>query len=181
MLARMPGRWRGVEQLKDQPFRELTLKVSYDPRRLLAGVTRYFLPDRKVHVIGPRVRLRARHFETISRASPLLMQDFGCEGAGHADVIAIAGVGCALFAPPAFDFDTLYPFSRTFLFLAFDGMTAERACGALEYRQDAEVRIAGRSRTDAYRPQRARKLLRESVSRSWCTAPAPRFQMGIQP
>ena len=37
VLARMPGRWRGIEQLKDRPFGELTLKVSYDPRGLACG------------------------------------------------------------------------------------------------------------------------------------------------
>ena len=79
---RMPGRWRGIEQLRNAHFGEITLKIEHDPNGLLAAMTRYFLPDRKVHVIAPRVRVRDLPFETVSRQSPILIQNFGCEGVG---------------------------------------------------------------------------------------------------
>jgi hypothetical protein len=120
---RMPGRWRGIEQLRNAHFGEITVKIEHDPNGLLTSITRYFLPDKKVHVIAPRVRVRDLPFETVSRQSPILIQNFGCEGVGHSDVMPIPDAGCVVFAPPAFELDKPYPFNRTFLFLAVDGMT----------------------------------------------------------
>jgi hypothetical protein len=120
---RMPGRWRGIEQLRHAHFGEITLKIEHDPNGLLTSITRYFLPDKKVHVIPPRIRVRDLPFETVSRQSPILIQNFGCEGVGHSDVMAIPDAGCVVFAPPAFELDKPYPFNRTFLFLGVDGMS----------------------------------------------------------
>ena len=126
---RMPGRWRGIEQLEKAHFGEITLKIEHDPHGLLTAMTRYFLPDKKVHVIAPRVRVRDLPFETVSRESPILIQNFGCEGVGHGDVIPISGAGCVVFAPPAFELDKPYAFNRTFLFLSVDGMTTREPGG----------------------------------------------------
>ncbi len=119
---RMPGRWRGIEQLRNAHFGEITLKIEHDPNGLLASMTRYFLPDKEVHIIAPRVRVRDLPFETVSRQSPIIIQNFGCDGIGHLDMMTIPGVGCVVFAPPAFELDKPYPFNRTFLFLGVDGM-----------------------------------------------------------
>jgi hypothetical protein len=118
-LFRMPGAWRGIAQLRALSLGELTLGIEHDPDRLMTGMTRYFLPDTKIHVLESR----GLPFETISRQSPVLIQDFGCEGVGHRDVTTIEHVGCVLFAPPTFELDQPYPFNRTFLFLSFDGMS----------------------------------------------------------
>jgi hypothetical protein len=152
VLLRMPGKWRNLEQMKSLPFSELTLKIDYDPGGFLRAVTRYFLPDRRIHIIAPRTRVRDLPFETVSRQSPMLIQNFGCEGAGHADVVPIDGVGCALFAPPAFELDTLYPFNRTFLFKTVDGMTG-RAGGRWNIGRRVRLKLMAdpeRTRTDRH-------------------------------
>ena len=125
---RMPGSWRGVAQLEDLPFGELTLKIQHDPDGLLAAVTRYFLPTRKVHIVGPGVRLRDLPFATISRQHPILLQNFGCEGVGRAGV-TVPGVGCAAFGPPSLELEMAYPFNRNFLFVQFDRMTEREGGG----------------------------------------------------
>ena len=139
---RMPGSWRGIEQLQNLHFGELTLKIDYDPRGLLTAVTRYFLPDKKLHVIAPRVRVRDLPFETISRQSPMLIQNFGCEGVGHAAVTTIPHVGCFVFAPPALELDRAYPFNRTFLSLGVDGMTDREAGGRWNIGRRLSLRLA---------------------------------------
>jgi hypothetical protein len=121
-LTRMPGYWRAIEQLRDRPFAELTFRIDYDPRGLLAAVARYYLPDKTIHVLAHGVRTRDLPFETVSRQRPLLIQGFGCEGVGHRDVVAIDRVGCVLLAPPTLEVAERYPFNRTTLAIEYDGM-----------------------------------------------------------
>ncbi len=52
----------------------------------------------------------------------MLVQDLVCDSVGHHDVATIPDIGCVVFAPPAFELDEHYPFSRPFLFLTFDGL-----------------------------------------------------------
>ena len=108
-------------------MRELTVKLSRDPGGLLTAMTRYYLPATKLHVIAPGVRLG--DFEPVSRQTPLLVQNFGCEGVGHADSVSVPDVGCALLAPPSLTLDTVYPFNRTFLPIDFGSMSEREQGG----------------------------------------------------
>jgi hypothetical protein len=119
---RLPGSWRGVELLRDQPFTDLTFKIEYDPGGLMEAITRYYLPNTKIDIVSRSVRARDLPFETISRHTPLLLQGFGCEGVGHRDVVAIDRVGCVLLAPPTVEVGKRYPFNRTMLAIEYDGM-----------------------------------------------------------
>jgi hypothetical protein len=119
---RLPGSWRGMEQLREQPFTDLTFKIEYDPGGLMEAITRYYLPNKKIDIVLPSVRARDLPFATISRHTPLLLQGFGCEGVGHRDVVAIDRVGCVLLAPPTVELGRRYPFNRTMLAIEYDGM-----------------------------------------------------------
>ena len=125
--ARIPVAWRNVQQLEQQNPRELTLKLTREPAGVLGGLTRYYLPSTVVHVIPPRAQLGG--FDAISRQNPLLIQNFGCEGVGHADTVDVSGVGCALLAPPSVTLETVYPFNRTFLAVGFDNMSNRESGG----------------------------------------------------
>ena len=123
----IPVAWRNVEQLKERDAREVTMKLTRDPDDVLTSLTRYYLPSASVHVIPPRARFG--DFGAISRQSPVVIQNFGCEGVGHTDTISLTGVGCALMAPPSVALDTAYPFNRTFLAVDFDNMSDREAGG----------------------------------------------------
>ena len=125
--VRIPAAWQNIEQLQERPFRELTVKLTRDPRGLLTAMTHYYLPATKLHVIAPGARLA--DFETVSRQVPLLVQGFGCEGVGHADTVSVPDVGCVLLAPPSLTIDTAYPFNRTFLPVEFGNMSEREAGG----------------------------------------------------
>ena len=139
--VRMPAGWRGVEQLKNLHLGELTLKIDRDTNRLLRGVTRYFLPETRVHEIAPGIRIRDVPFETVSRRSPILIQNVECEGVGHADVMFIKDVGCVLFAPPTLGIDVPYPFNRSFLFLSLDGMSDAEPAGRWNFGRGVSLRL----------------------------------------
>jgi hypothetical protein len=121
-LIRLPGPWRGIEQLQNQPFTDLTLKIDYDPGGLMAAVARYYLPNKKIDIVSRSVRTRDMPFEVVSRHTPLLLQGFGCEGVGHGEVVSIDRVGCVLLAPPTIELGKRYPFNRTMLAVEYDGM-----------------------------------------------------------
>jgi hypothetical protein len=121
-LIRLPGPWHGIEQLGDRPFTGLTFKIEHDPGGLMAAVTRYYLPNKKVEIVSRTLRTRDLPFEAVSRSNPLLLQGFGCEGVGHKDVISIDRVGCVLLAPPTLEIGKRYPFNRTMLAVEYDGM-----------------------------------------------------------
>jgi len=140
-MKRLPGPWRSLAQLSERPFAELTLRVDRDPDGLLAASTRYFLPTKTIRVIGASTRLHDLPFGMISHRSPLLIQDFGCDGVGHPDVVAVDGVGCTLFAPPSLTLDMRYPFNRTYLAIAFDGMTAREPGGRWNVGRTVELRL----------------------------------------
>ena len=88
-------------------------------------------------------------FETISGVRPLLIQNYGCQGVGHEDVVTVPEVGCLLLAPPSPVPDVVYPFNRSFLFIDWDYMTAREPGGRWNTRPTLNLRIAAD-------PQRAR-------------------------
>ena len=94
-MKRLPASSRRIEQLAEYSFRELTLRVEDDTSPVLPALTRYYLPATKVHVA---VRMRDLDFETISRKSPMLIQSFGCESAGHDETLTIraSAASCSL-------------------------------------------------------------------------------------
>ena len=118
---RVPAGWQNVERLAERSPRLVTMKLGRDPRGVFSAVTRYYLPTTKLQIIPPGVRIP--DYGAASRENPLLIQNFGCEAAGHGDVIAIPEVGCALFAPPTVSLDTSYHFDRVHLAVEFDNMS----------------------------------------------------------
>ncbi len=127
--SRWPAGWRQLNQIGRLPFQTFTLKVADEPGGLSTVLTLYYIPGRKVHVIGRGVATDQLPFENVSRQQPLFIQNFGCEGVGHGDTISAPGVGCLLMAPPSMTAETDYPFNRTFLFLGFDRMTPREPAG----------------------------------------------------
>ena len=156
--VRIPAEWHNIEQLSERPLRELTVRLTRDPGRLVTAVTRYYLPATNLRVIAPGVRLG--DFETVSRQSPLLIQAFGCEGVGHADTISVPDVGCALLAPPSLTLDTAYPFNRTFLAVEFHNMSEREPGGRWSTGTTLRLRLlADPERTPVDRPLHVNLLM----------------------
>jgi hypothetical protein len=156
--VRIPAAWQNVEQLQERPLRELRVKLTRDPGGLLTAMTRYYLPATKLHVIAPGARLG--DFETVSRQTPLLVQNFGCEGVGHADTVSIPDVGCVLLASPSLTLDTVYPFNRTFLAVDFGNMSEREQGGRWSTGTALRLRLlVDPERTPAARPLYVNLLL----------------------
>jgi hypothetical protein len=156
--VRIPAAWRNIEHLQERPLRELTVKLTRDPGGLLAAMTRYYLPATTLHVIAPGARLS--NFETVSRQTPLLVQNFGCEGVGHADTVSIPDVGCALLASPSLTLDTVYPFNRTFLAIDFANMSEREQGGRWSTGTTMRIRLlTDPERTPVARPLHVNLLL----------------------
>jgi hypothetical protein len=119
-----PGAWRELSQIGRMPFQAFTLKVADQPNGLSTALAMYYMPGRRADVIGRGVPPNRLPFENVTREQPMFIQNFGCEGVGHADTVSAPGVGCLLLAPPSMTVGTAYPFNRTFLFLHFDRMSA---------------------------------------------------------
>jgi hypothetical protein len=124
-----PSAWRELSQIGQMPFRTFTLKVADQPNGLSTALAMYYMPGRKVHVIGPGVPFDELPFETVSRQQPMFIENLGCDGVGHGDTVSAQGVGCFLMAPPSMTVGTSYPFNRTLLFVNFDRMTAREPGG----------------------------------------------------
>jgi hypothetical protein len=144
-----PGAWRQLRQAGRMPFRAFTLKVAGQPDGLSAMLAMYYIPGRKVHVIGPGASLNELPFEYVSGQQPMFIQDFGCEGVGHDDTVSAPGVGCLLMSPPAMTIGVSYSFNRTFLFMGFDRMTAREAGGRWNTQSTLNLQLTAD-------PQRAR-------------------------
>ena len=125
----IPASWSSLADLESSPFRMLTLKIERDPRGLVTAMTRYWLPNANVQVLDARVRVRDLPFESISRQTPMIIQNFECEGVGHTDVHAVRRLGCVLLAPPSLEPGVSYQFNRTFLPVSYDNMTQRELGG----------------------------------------------------
>ena len=130
-LVRFPGAMRNIAQVDQLPFfRELTVQMDDSRDDFPTWLALYYLPSKRVHVVSPRFKpSEPLSFEQISRARPLLLQGFGCEGIGHGETLDVPDVGCLLFAPPSPVPDTPYPFNRTFLFVGLEGFSARQPEG----------------------------------------------------
>ena len=147
--VRIPAAWQNVERLNERSPRDLTLKLAREPGEILAELVRYYLPRTNLHVIPADARLP--DFGAIYRQSPLLIQNFGCEGVGHDDTVAVQEVGCLLLAPPSVTLDTSYPFYRTFLAIDFNNMSNREAGGRWSTRRPLRLTLAAdpeRARVD---------------------------------
>jgi hypothetical protein len=131
-----------------------------------------------VHVISSRFRPNEPlSFEHISRQHPLFIQNYGCEGIGHDDVIAVPDVGCLLLAPPSLVASTTYPFNRSFLFVSFEGLGSRRSEGRWSNQPNVSLKLtADLRRTSTYRdgyvnlhldPHLARSRGSSSLELSW--------------
>jgi hypothetical protein len=139
--VRWPGAWRDLDRLGRMPFRAVTLKVADEPNRLSTVLSMYYMPGRKVQVIGRGVPPDELPFDNVSRQQPMFIHNFGCEGVGHDDTVPVRGVGCLLMAPPSMTVGTSYPFNRTFLFMHFDRMTAREPGGRWNTQSTLNLRL----------------------------------------
>lgn len=130
-LLVFPGALGHIKQVNDTPsFREMTIRMDERPNAFQSLLALYFLPAKRVHVVSeifsPSEPLDLRQ---ISRARPLLIQGYSCEGIGHDETMPVEGVGCLVLAPPSLVTEVTYPFNRSFMFIEFDEMTAREAGG----------------------------------------------------
>ncbi len=136
-----PATWRQLGEASRLPFRALTMKVVDDANGLSTGLVLYYLPGRTAEVFGRGIPPQDLSFESVSKERPMFIQSFNCDGVGHRDTVLVREVGCLLMEPPGMALDTSYPFNQTFLFVAFDRMTAREGGGRWNTRPTLHLRV----------------------------------------
>ena len=136
-----PASWRRLAEAGDLPFGSMTLKVADEAGGLSTALAMYYLPGRRAEVFGRGVSLQALPYDGVSKQHPMFIQNFRCDGVGHADAVFVAGVGCLLLAPPGMTPGQSYPFNQTFLFLDYDRMTAREPGGRWNTRPTLRLRV----------------------------------------
>lgn len=118
--VRIHAAWRGVEALNALPFRSYMMH----PGRAggsAAALVQYFMPGKTATVLA--LPLNELPFDSISRDTPLFLNQFDCAGVGHNDTVSVRAIGCLLLAPPSVVVGTSYPFNRTYLPVTFQGLS----------------------------------------------------------
>jgi len=133
--------WRQLDGISALSFRSMTLKVTEEANGLSTALAMYYLPGRKAEVFGRGVSPQDLSFESVSKEQPMFIQNFGCEGVGHADTVSLPRVGCVLMAPPSLALGASYPFNQTFLFITYDRMTPREAGGRWNTRPTLQLRV----------------------------------------
>lgn len=140
-LTRLPSGLANVAQIDRLSVPEVTIMMDETADALPTWLALYLLPRTQVHVVSRRMGpSEPLAWETVSRMRPLLMQNVGCEGVGHADTRDVPEVGCLLFAPPTPLIDTRYPFNQTYLFVSASGVGPREAHG--RWNREAQVALA---------------------------------------
>lgn len=118
-------------------FQELDVEMEEGGATMLAP---YFIRDKTLHLVSlsyyPKAPLEP---ERITSRRPYLLQDFGCEGVGHGDTLAISGVGCLIQAPPSVMLGVSCPFSRTFLPVTISGLGPREPWGRWNVHRDVQI------------------------------------------
>lgn len=149
--ARVTAAWRNLDEVNRLTFRALTLKVDERPDSLSTALALYFLPTKRVQIIGSEVHVAELQYDAVSRQQPAFLQRLSCQAVGHADVVEVRGLGCLVLAPPSMTVGALYPFNRVFLFMTDQGMTAREPGGRWNVRPTLSLRVTsdpGRSSLD---------------------------------
>jgi hypothetical protein len=166
-LRRIPVTLRQLSDLdRSEDFREITVRMNDRADPLPTWLALYYLPNKRVHVVSSKYRpSEPLSLELVSRRRPLLLHNFGCQGVGHDDTMAIPGIGCLLFAPPTLMTGATYPFNRTFLFVSDEGLSARQPDGRWTTRPTVPLKLIAD-------PQRAG--LTESMYLNLSMNPSPR-------
>ena len=165
-LRRVSGLYRDISEIDALPqFREITVSMQDEHDPLPTWLALYYLPNKKVHVVSSKFKpSEPLSFEHVSRQRPLLLHNASCQGVGHDDTMWIRRVGCLLFEPPTLLFGVTYPFSRTFLFIDYDGLTARQPDGRWNRRHNIPLTLTAD-------PQRAG--LDKDVYLNFLVSPSP--------
>lgn len=140
-LRKIPGTFRSLAAVDALPFRNLTVQMADGPDALASRLALYFLPNKHLRIISPYFQPSVPlTFGGVSRDHPLLLQDYGCEGVGHADTFSVPDIGCLLYGPPSLALDVSYPFNRSFLFIDFEGLGPREAEG--RWNRGSRARLA---------------------------------------
>jgi hypothetical protein len=140
-LRRFSGEIRNLTEVNELPtFREMSI-WSDDPADLRTWFALYYLPSKRVHLLGQNYKLDRWLFEEVSDQRPLLIP-LGCEGAGHADARPVEGVGCLLFAPPSLTLGTPHSFGRTFPFIDAEGLSGRESDGRWNNRTTVRLTLS---------------------------------------
>lgn len=144
-LDRFPGALERLAAVNRLPsFRDLAVQA---PNPRMALLVAYFVPTKRLHVSSPWFSpFEPVSFERVSRAQPLLVLDYACEGVGHDETMSVAEVGCVLFAPPSVVADTVYPFSRSYLFVEHEGLGVREGWGRWNAAPSVRLRLTADQR-----------------------------------
>lgn len=130
-LVRFPASFRNLAALNRMPsFRDITVRMDETGDAFATLLAIYFMPDKNVHIISPRLaRDDKLSWDQVSPERPLLLQNVGCEGIGHDDVLPVPEIGCLLYAPPSLALDRPYSFNQTYLFVELTGLGPREPSG----------------------------------------------------
>lgn len=139
--VRITAAWRNLEDVNRQPFRALTLKIDEPVNSLSTALALYFLHTKKAQVIDSEVEVSELQYDAVSRQQPVFIHRFGCQGAGHNEIVEVRGIGCLILSPPSMMVGTPYPFNRVFLFMSYEGMTAREPGGRWNTRPTLSLKL----------------------------------------
>ena len=133
-LLRPRGAFRNLSVLDTmRSFHEMDLATRDFQSTMLAM---YFVRTKLMHPVGQvDFPSEAIDYKRVSADRPLFVQDFGCEGVGHRDTMAIPDIGCLLFSPPSVALDTPYPLNRTFMPVTVEGFGGREPQGRRSIRR----------------------------------------------
>ncbi len=117
---RIHSAWRRMEALNAVPFRSYLIHPG-GRGAAASALVQYFLPGRTATVLD--VPLSELPVDAISRDTPLFLNQFDCAGVGHDETVRVRGIGCLLLAPPSVGLGASYPFNRTYLPVALQGLS----------------------------------------------------------
>jgi hypothetical protein len=139
-LLRFSGEIRNLIEVDElQSFREMSI-WSTNPADLRMWFALYYLPSKRVYVLGENYKLDQWLFEEVSAQRPLLIP-LDCSGAGHTEVRPVEGVGCLLFAPPSLTPGTPHPFAQSFPFIETEGLSGRESDGRWNDRPSVRLKL----------------------------------------
>jgi hypothetical protein len=144
-LRRFPGTLRDIAQIDAlTSFRAVSL-WSDNPRDLGTALALYFLPSKRVHVVGDNSTFNLQLAEQISPVHPLLVLG-DCPDADGELAVRVAEVGCLLKAPPTPALGTQYSFASRVAFMTAEGLDRREPTGRWNRTDQVRLRLTADAR-----------------------------------
>jgi hypothetical protein len=144
-LRHFPVTLRDLERIDAlTSFRSVSLWTE-NPRDLGTSLALYFLPSKRVHVVGDNTTFDMELAERISAMHPLLVLG-ECPDADGEQTVRLEGVGCLLQAPPTPALGVQYSFASRVAFMAAEGLDLREETGRWNRTDQVRLRLTADAR-----------------------------------